>query len=382
VFLQFFYKKGKGRSMKKLISFVLIVSLLFSQPAQANFFTDLFGGLFTITTYPFQLILGSTKSPFFVSQNPFVEKEWHKEERVVAGRKLKEFALATQEISLPSETPAMTPKSNWDEAKDWVEYLWNNHKEIIFLGMVVIGILVDAIGSYFLDRAPAPRAPAPRAPAPRAPGDEMLPQYCLSFRSGLTLPLVSFKTDQLIANEPPPDPILPPHERGLLYMRDGEAEDGEMAYFALIGIPNQHRVLNLTPGQDRREQAENFLNANPRFRFKALVRVQPKPTDLPVQEPDLKVLIAEVNRYGDMFPELRPEQLRPEQSIPQRRGADNAPNEIAQEGDELFVEHVNNPDQIHIVPLRAGENIREAAFTFLFFRPWAKYKGVRLVERK
>jgi hypothetical protein len=73
--------------MKKLISLVICVSLLFSHPAQANFFTDLFGGLFIIVSYPIQLIFGSTKAPFFVAQNPFVEKEWHKEERVAVGRK-------------------------------------------------------------------------------------------------------------------------------------------------------------------------------------------------------------------------------------------------------------------------------------------------------
>jgi hypothetical protein len=67
--------------MKKLISLVVIISLLFSQPASATVFSDVLGFLFTVATYPIQLILGSTKAPFFVAQNPFVEKDWHKEER-------------------------------------------------------------------------------------------------------------------------------------------------------------------------------------------------------------------------------------------------------------------------------------------------------------
>jgi hypothetical protein len=93
--------------MKKLISLVLIMSLLItSQPSQANFFTDLFGGLFTIVSYPIQLILGSTKSPFFASQNPFVEKEWHKEER----KKVIHIINEIPEAKPLAETPTPTPK--------------------------------------------------------------------------------------------------------------------------------------------------------------------------------------------------------------------------------------------------------------------------------
>jgi hypothetical protein len=110
--------------MKKLISFVVCVSLLFSQPAQANFFTDLFGGLFTVVSYPFQLILGSPKAPFFVAQNPFVEKEWHKEERVAAGRKAADNAQPegqnTPNLEAASPTPAPSPstKSTKTSGKD------------------------------------------------------------------------------------------------------------------------------------------------------------------------------------------------------------------------------------------------------------------------
>jgi hypothetical protein len=92
--------------MKKLISLVVIMSLLItSQPVQATFFTDLLGGLFTIVSYPIQLLLGSTKSPFFASQNPFVEKEWHKEERVASGRKAADNA---QQEEQDTPTPAIT----------------------------------------------------------------------------------------------------------------------------------------------------------------------------------------------------------------------------------------------------------------------------------
>jgi hypothetical protein len=96
--------------MKKLITLVVCVSLLFSHPAQANFFTDLLGGLFTVVSYPFQLILGSTKAPFFVSQNPFVEKEWHKEERLAAERKPK--------LTAPVKPPEKEPINQEDEPKN------------------------------------------------------------------------------------------------------------------------------------------------------------------------------------------------------------------------------------------------------------------------
>jgi hypothetical protein len=95
--------------MKKLITLVVCVSLLFSHPAQANFFTDLFGGLFTVVSYPFQLILGSTKAPFFVSQNPFVEKEWHKEERLAAGRKAADNAQPEGQNTPTLEAASPTP---------------------------------------------------------------------------------------------------------------------------------------------------------------------------------------------------------------------------------------------------------------------------------
>jgi hypothetical protein len=111
--------------MKKLISLVVIISLLItSQPSQANFLTDLFGGLFTIVSYPIQLIFGSTKSPFFVAQNPFVEKEWHKEERLAVGRNPQGFTSSTSipqqpdtkasegnpaDNTSPSHTPERTP---------------------------------------------------------------------------------------------------------------------------------------------------------------------------------------------------------------------------------------------------------------------------------
>jgi hypothetical protein len=95
--------------MKKLITLVVCVSLLFSHPAQANFFTDLFGGLFTIVSYPIQLILGSTKAPFFVAQNPFVEKEWHKEERVAVGRKAADNAQQEGQNTPTLEAASPTP---------------------------------------------------------------------------------------------------------------------------------------------------------------------------------------------------------------------------------------------------------------------------------
>jgi hypothetical protein len=95
--------------MKKLISLVLIMSLLFSQPSQATFFTDLFGGLFTVVSYPFQLLLGSTKAPFFISQNPFVEKEWRKEARLAAERK--------QKLSATVKTPKEEPINEEEEPK-------------------------------------------------------------------------------------------------------------------------------------------------------------------------------------------------------------------------------------------------------------------------
>jgi hypothetical protein len=95
--------------MKKLISFVVIISLLFSQPAQAHFFTDLLGGLFTIVSYPIQLILGSTKSPFFVAQNPFVEKDWHKEERKKVLHIINEIPEAKPQSQPPEATPTPTP---------------------------------------------------------------------------------------------------------------------------------------------------------------------------------------------------------------------------------------------------------------------------------
>jgi hypothetical protein len=96
--------------MRKIISIVVIMSLLItSQPAQANFFTDLFGGLFTVVSYPFQLLLGSTKAPFFVSQNPFVEKEWYKEERLAVGRKPQELPSST---SIPQQPDTKASEGN------------------------------------------------------------------------------------------------------------------------------------------------------------------------------------------------------------------------------------------------------------------------------
>jgi hypothetical protein len=100
---------NRNVSMKKLITLVVCVSLLFSHPAQANFFTDLFGGLFTIVSYPIQLLLGSTKAPFFVAQNPFVEKEWHKEERVAVGRKPQSSTSQAADTAQPEEQDTPTP---------------------------------------------------------------------------------------------------------------------------------------------------------------------------------------------------------------------------------------------------------------------------------
>jgi hypothetical protein len=89
--------------MKKLISLVLIMSLLFSQPASATVFSDVLGLLFTVATYPIQLILGSTKAPFFVAQNPFVEKDWHKEE--------KKKVIHIIEAKPIDETPDINPQA-------------------------------------------------------------------------------------------------------------------------------------------------------------------------------------------------------------------------------------------------------------------------------
>jgi hypothetical protein len=100
--------------MRKIISLIISMSLLFSHPAQANFFTDLFGGLVTVVSYPFQLLLGSTKTPFFVSQNPFVEKEWHKEERLTAGRKQPDTKASEgtpADTASPASTPERTPST-------------------------------------------------------------------------------------------------------------------------------------------------------------------------------------------------------------------------------------------------------------------------------
>jgi hypothetical protein len=91
--------------MKKLITLVVCVSLLFSQPASATVFSDVLGFLFTVATYPIQLVLGSTKAPFFVAQNPFVEKDWHKEER----KKVVHIVNEIPEAKPPEATPTPTP---------------------------------------------------------------------------------------------------------------------------------------------------------------------------------------------------------------------------------------------------------------------------------
>jgi hypothetical protein len=117
--------------MKKIISLVVIISLLItSQPAQANFFTDLFGGLFTIVSYPIQLILGSTKAPFFVSQNPFVEKEWHKEERLAAGRKAQDSTPAKEESTVYTKEPARLETAENEVSEEVSSSLWNRVKTI------------------------------------------------------------------------------------------------------------------------------------------------------------------------------------------------------------------------------------------------------------
>jgi hypothetical protein len=118
--------------MKKLISFIVIISLLItSQSAQATFFTDLFGGLFTVMSYPFQLLLGSTKAPFFVSQNPFVEKEWHKEERLAATH--------THKPPEEPQSPTATPKDN--NSKRWFII-----EGICFaVGAIVGGLIVGGV---------------------------------------------------------------------------------------------------------------------------------------------------------------------------------------------------------------------------------------------
>jgi hypothetical protein len=123
--------------MKKLISIVVIMSLLInSQPSQATFFTDLFGGLFTIVSYPIQLILGSMKSPFFASQNPFVEKEWHKEERVAAGRKAADNAQPegqnTPTLEAASPTPTPSPTAAGDE-----QHFFTVRRVVAGVGVVV-----------------------------------------------------------------------------------------------------------------------------------------------------------------------------------------------------------------------------------------------------
>jgi uncharacterized membrane protein len=173
-------------------------------------------------SYPIQLLLGSTKSPFFASQNPFVEKEWHKEERVAAGRKAADNAPPegqnTPNLEAASSTPipkaasstpipkaasstpipkaasstpipkaaSPTPKStatisssptteqNNNEknsvsfgkrVKIWAADQWNNHKTRTCI--IVIGItILFATVCYFLMRAPAPQVnvPAPQNP--------------------------------------------------------------------------------------------------------------------------------------------------------------------------------------------------------------------------
>jgi hypothetical protein len=253
--------------------------LITSQPAQANFFTALFGGLFTITTYPFQLILGSTKSPFFVSQNPFVEKEWHKEERVVAGRKLKEFASATQvpptqtESTTPEDNPASndnnqrtfvptkkpapptsspTPKqcesvSFWDRAKNWVE----DH----VLGISIIGILVAVIGRHFLAGAPAPRGSGSGSAAAKM--------------AKMTDDLHEVDDNELIE-------ILagdqPGYRSRLLNIPLGRIKEGEVLVLERVNEPNAAPlVIPLPRGQNRRRAVVDIIWQNfPEYQFKSI----------------------------------------------------------------------------------------------------------------
>jgi hypothetical protein len=88
------------------------MSLLFSQPASATFFSDALGFLFTVGTYPIQLILGSTKAPFFKKQNPLIEKDWEIEarEKII----YKEIVVHEKEKpnELTAETPAETAAAN------------------------------------------------------------------------------------------------------------------------------------------------------------------------------------------------------------------------------------------------------------------------------
>jgi hypothetical protein len=116
--------------MRKIISIVVSVSLLFSQPASATFFSDVLGFFFTVGTYPIQLILGSTKAPFFKKQNPLIEKDWEIEAREkIIYEKIKGIVV--------NENPIADTVETIEEKKDDVNPLlkitaWEVASQIIF----------------------------------------------------------------------------------------------------------------------------------------------------------------------------------------------------------------------------------------------------------